>query len=442
MTMTQTNHDKVHDCMARSSDHGEDVQGHDHLNRHHRDAIKRKSKRRQPEQTSRHRSRQEDHRQRKRKEVCFDATDNVREIPHLNEMSDDEVRSVYMSSDELKAVQQECRSLVKILTEREESDGDSASSSVLSVMYDSDNGHNKYDDDDDAMCFRGLEEHTPKRTAMARKIRNGIYNSVYTMQCFHSNSSTSSAAESFPSSDYGGMLATVCRRLSAISAQHAYIAGKSDELAAIKISKEARRMLRKKQRADRRSRPHRDRQECDPERLVGRSQSFPVASSNTSSSRRHGRHSRRSRRHAADDRDNVIGDDDDEDHRRHRSSTDRHHRNDHHHDDHHGRHGHTTMTMTAATTTTKKKNHKKDKKHSHSRLVMVPKQHKPNPEMVVPTEAVAAAPDPFRQRQPPPPPPDPGKEEPHVPMLDGIHRRDGATQLVDQALRVTSRWEP
>lgn len=137
--------------------------------------------------------------------VRFAAHDDVFEIPHVNDMSDDEVDAVYMSPKELDAIRSECKILVGMMDE----------------------GLHLTPDGKEQFCTRGLEHHTKLHTRRVDEIRDNIYDSVYAMQTFQVTSSQ----------DVTELLASLCQRYSALSTQNALATAKADARSASRVQR-------------------------------------------------------------------------------------------------------------------------------------------------------------------------------------------------------------
>jgi hypothetical protein len=129
---------------------------------------------------------------RRSKSVTFAPVDEVVEIPHLNDMSDAVFKQVYMSREELKDIQKDCKTLVRMMDE----------------------GITK------GFCQRGLDQHTPAYTEKHQLIRQQIYDAVSAVQMFETK--TGKCAQE--------LLAKLCQKLSEKSTETARIAALSDAL--------------------------------------------------------------------------------------------------------------------------------------------------------------------------------------------------------------------
>jgi hypothetical protein len=87
--------------------------------------------------------------------VSFALYDEVFEIPHINNLSDDEVDNVWMSSDELKAVRRSCINVVERMNAGEK-----------------------------GLCTRGLEQHNKKGLERTTKNKKTANDAVFGIQKF------------------------------------------------------------------------------------------------------------------------------------------------------------------------------------------------------------------------------------------------------------------
>ncbi len=87
--------------------------------------------------------------------VHFAYHDSILEIPHINDMSDWEINDRYLSSSELEAIRNECKICVRIMDANQEQK---------------------------AICTRGLNEHKFMKTSQMQGIRDDIYDSVFLVQ--------------------------------------------------------------------------------------------------------------------------------------------------------------------------------------------------------------------------------------------------------------------
>lgn len=148
---------------------------------------------------------EEPHRQIKKK-LRFDDYDEVKEIPHIADMTDEEVDDSYFSREEVKAIRRECRALVTMIEV-----GDKK-------------GLRK-------ICIRGLHQHTPTFTNRRRAIRQHLYYAVQEIQEY----------QTFQGINCPDMIADICREYSKQSKKEARLMGAADAKAASKQSKKKKK---------------------------------------------------------------------------------------------------------------------------------------------------------------------------------------------------------
>lgn len=135
-------------------------------------------------------------RRRKPLSVTFSPTDELQEIPHINDLSDEEVASVWMTRDELSGIRRQCATIVKFM--------DSAMDTAAK------NG----------VCIRGLEQNTPTYVEMQMGIRGQIYDAVYAIQQFQLTTMVA----------VPDLIAETCQKLSTESIAQAHAVGINDQL--------------------------------------------------------------------------------------------------------------------------------------------------------------------------------------------------------------------
>lgn len=128
--------------------------------------------------------------------VHFADHDCVVEIPHINDMSDEEIQGQYMSQNELQAIREQCKAYVRLMDEG------------LHMSK----GKPRF-------CTRGLDQHIKAYTSQAQEVRDCIYDSVFSVQ---------SLQETTPCSDLSDLMAKVSRRFSIISVQQACALAEAD----------------------------------------------------------------------------------------------------------------------------------------------------------------------------------------------------------------------
>jgi hypothetical protein len=101
--------------------------------------------------------------QQERRNVRFATFDQVFEIPHINELSQEEIDAVYISHEEGRAIRRRCSRLCKALA-----NGVQEAQIV-------------------GECVRGLEARLPQYVQRAKRsaaIRQQLYDTIYEIQCF------------------------------------------------------------------------------------------------------------------------------------------------------------------------------------------------------------------------------------------------------------------
>ena len=96
------------------------------------------------------------HESNRRLNVTFAEYDDVAEIPHINDMSDEEFDAVYYSEEELHAIRTECKELVRMINKKH-----------ISIQ---------------GKCVRGLDQHTAEYSKWRKQIRTRIYDAVFEVQ--------------------------------------------------------------------------------------------------------------------------------------------------------------------------------------------------------------------------------------------------------------------
>ncbi|CAJ1932549.1 unnamed protein product [Cylindrotheca closterium] len=113
-----------------------------------------------------------------KKSVRFERHDRVHEIPHINDLSDEEIDGVWMHPDDFKTIRRECQAVILII----EHDSDLIEGAEL----------------------RGLEHHMAKQKREAQQIQELLYDTVDRLQKYGDESST----------DVSDMLACMCQKIS------------------------------------------------------------------------------------------------------------------------------------------------------------------------------------------------------------------------------------
>lgn len=144
-----------------------------------------------------------------RRNVHFADHDSVVEIPHINDMTDEEVEGQYMSQNELQAIREQCKVYVRMIDEG------------LHMRK----GKAKF-------CTRGLDQHIKAYTSQAQEVRDCIYDSVFSVQSLQATAD----------SDLSELIAKVSRRLSIVSVQQAYTIAEFDARSArVRMARSSRR---------------------------------------------------------------------------------------------------------------------------------------------------------------------------------------------------------
>ena len=142
-----------------------------------------------------------------KKRVHFNENARVKTIRHLNDMSEKEIRRIYINSQEASEIRMSCLELVQRMEERE-------------VLADMDfNVRNGDFDNDDNDCTRGLEKHTAINNEELIQKRKQLYASVFKIQAFR-----------IPGGfmDVEGTIAEICTKLTQESVIKALKYGASD----------------------------------------------------------------------------------------------------------------------------------------------------------------------------------------------------------------------
>ena len=126
--------------------------------------------------------------------VTFSSTDELQEIPHINDLSDEEVKDVWMSREELQTIRRQCATIVKFM------DMDSA------IRH--------------GVCLRGLEQNTPSYVELQVGIRRQLYDAVYAIQQFQETTGVL----------VPDLLAETCQKYSKESVIQAQIVGHNDAM--------------------------------------------------------------------------------------------------------------------------------------------------------------------------------------------------------------------
>ena len=112
-----------------------------------------------------------------RPSVTFSEYDEIFDIPHVDDLSDDEIDAVWFTSDDLDEIKSNCKD-------------------IIVSMGDSDDETEEIDGE----CTRGLDQHTREYSRQRKRIMKKLYETVYDVQsfqaleCFWQSSAISSGA--------------------------------------------------------------------------------------------------------------------------------------------------------------------------------------------------------------------------------------------------------
>lgn len=121
------------------------------------------------------------------KRVCFAEHDEVFEIPHVNDLSDDEIDAVWMSEEDFKSIRKECRMII-LAIERE----------CTNIL--------------DGVELRGLEHHMSTQRKQKAAVREILYGTVEKLQCFQDETNM----------DVSDMMGEMCQKVSSRSEKMAH----------------------------------------------------------------------------------------------------------------------------------------------------------------------------------------------------------------------------
>ncbi len=139
----------------------------------------------------------EEPRRRQRNGVRFADYDEVVKIPHINDMTQEEIDDSYMSDDELRAIRHECKALVRMIDAGDEDLGD--------------------------VCLRGLDQHTPEYSRLRKVTQEQVYDAIFGVQSY----------QVFKGVSAPELMAELCRKCSSPSVADAKMVGISDAMAAV-----------------------------------------------------------------------------------------------------------------------------------------------------------------------------------------------------------------
>lgn len=133
--------------------------------------------------------------------VQFSDENQIHEIPHIDDLSDEEIEGVWMSPDDFKDIRRECQKIIMIIEH---------DSNLLNGM---------------GIELRGLEHHMVKQRKHIEGIQDLLYDTVDRLMRFHDETSM----------DVGDMLAEMCQKISSRSEALARKIGIEDEAIAQKL---------------------------------------------------------------------------------------------------------------------------------------------------------------------------------------------------------------
>lgn len=127
--------------------------------------------------------------------LYFSGKNEINEIPHINDLSDEEIEGVWMSPEDFKTIRRECEKIIMIIEH---------DSSLVEGM---------------GIELRGLEHHMLKQRKQIEGIQDLLYDTVDRIMCFRDETSM----------DVGEMLAEMCQKISTRSEALARQIGMQDE---------------------------------------------------------------------------------------------------------------------------------------------------------------------------------------------------------------------
>lgn len=119
--------------------------------------------------------------------VCFSERSGVFEIPHINDLSDEEINAVWMSDADFKAIREECRKIIEAI-ER----------GFLNILV--------------GIELRGLEHHLSIQRNQKAAMREILYDTVEKLQCYEDQTQI----------DVSDLIGEMCRKVSKQSVQKAH----------------------------------------------------------------------------------------------------------------------------------------------------------------------------------------------------------------------------
>jgi hypothetical protein len=98
---------------------------------------------------------------RQQRSVMFSEFIKIVDIPHISDLSNDEIENTWMSREEMQFVKMECVDTVALMN----------AGATLNENY--------------GICERGLEKHTDRGLEQSKRVRCCAYEAVFGMQKFH-----------------------------------------------------------------------------------------------------------------------------------------------------------------------------------------------------------------------------------------------------------------
>ena len=157
----------------------------------------------------------------RKKQVAFKPTVLVKQIKHLKDMPQEEIRTLYINSDEARCIRVECLRLIRQMEsttkqeQRQRQENIPGKPIVTLSTYEEETLLNG--------CTRGLEKHTAKNNESLVRKRQLLYASVFKIQ---------SLKISTNSMDMPGTIADICMNISKESRDRAQRFGISDAIEA------------------------------------------------------------------------------------------------------------------------------------------------------------------------------------------------------------------
>ncbi|KAL3941450.1 MAG: hypothetical protein SGBAC_004190 [Bacillariaceae sp.] len=126
--------------------------------------------------------------------IRFSPNDRVFEIPHLNDLSDDEINDMWIRREDFENIRRECKALIRIL-------------------------HRSHQSRLKDIELRGLEHHRPREKEEVERLLDMMYDTVDRVMRFSDDTSM----------DTSGLLAEMCMKISESSVAKARKTALQDE---------------------------------------------------------------------------------------------------------------------------------------------------------------------------------------------------------------------